>query len=145
PVAMQSDEADLLSVIQMRDSPTGHQKARPPAGRIVILEDPDGTGRYRQTSVFADRLPFGNGLLPWRGGAVVTCAPHILYLGDSKRRGKADSREVLYEGFAAENPQLRVSHPILGLDGWVYVSNGLRGGLVRRAGDPAAKPINLSG
>ena len=41
---------------------------------------------------------------------------------------------MLYEGFAAENPQLRVSHPALGLDGWVYVANGLRGGKVNRAG-----------
>jgi putative membrane-bound dehydrogenase-like protein len=145
PVAMAFDEAGRLWVVEMLDYPNGPGKGKPPEGRIVILEDRDGTGRYRRTSVFADRLLFANGLALWQGGAVVTCAPHILYLSDPKRTGKAQDREILYEGFATENPQLRVSHPILGLDGWIYVSNGLRGGMVRKAGQPAVKPINLSG
>src|SRR5262245_1437533 len=145
PVAMAFDEDGRLFVVEMRDYPNGPGKGKPPEGRIVILEDRAGTGRYKQTSVFADRLLFGNGVMPWRGGAVATCAPHILYLPDGKRTGKADSREPLYEGFAAENPQLRVSHPILGIDRWIYVSNGLRGGMVRAAGKTDAKPINLSG
>src|SRR5204862_2275067 len=85
------------------------------------------------------------GLMPWRGGVVVTAAPHILYLKDADGDDKADTREVLYEGFAAENPQLRVSHPVLGPDGWVYVANGLRGGQGRRAGKPAARPVPLGG
>jgi putative membrane-bound dehydrogenase-like protein len=146
PVAMAFDEDGRLWVVEMRDYPNGPAKGKPPEGRIVILEDRDGTGRYHLASVFADQLLFANGLMPWRGGAVVTCAPHILYLADRKRAGRADGREVLYEGFAAENPQLRISHPVLGLDGWVYASNGLRGGMVRKAGEsPGSKPVNLSG
>ena len=76
---------------------------------------------------------------------IVTAAPHILFLKDTDGDGKADQREVLYEGFTAGNPQLRVSHPALGPDGWVYVANGLRGGEVRRAGRPDAKAIPLGG
>ena len=67
-------------------------------------------------------------MLPWRGGALVTAAPYIKWLQDANGDGKADREELLFEGFAALNPQLRVSHPNLGLDGRVYVANGLRGG-----------------
>ncbi|HEY8506531.1 MAG TPA: PVC-type heme-binding CxxCH protein, partial [Gemmataceae bacterium] len=52
---------------------------------------------------------------------------------------------VWYEGFEVENPQLRVSHPKLGIDGWVYVANGLRGGKVKRAGRPDAEAADLGG
>jgi putative membrane-bound dehydrogenase-like protein len=144
PVAISFDEDGRLWVVEMRDYPNGPAKGRPPEGRIVLLE-PDDSGRYKRTSVFADGLLFANGVLPWRGGALVTCAPHILALGDPGRTGKSTTREVLFEGFAAQNPQLRVSHPILGLDGKVYVANGLRGGLIHRAAEPDAPPVNLSG
>jgi putative membrane-bound dehydrogenase-like protein len=145
PVAMAFDEDGRLWVVEMRDYPNGPAKGQPPEGRIVILEDREGTGRYHLRSVFADQLLFANGLMPWRGGLIVTCAPHILYLGDSQRVGKADRREVLYEGFSTQNPQLRVNHPILGLDNWIYVANGLRGGTIRPGGRPDAAPVNING
>jgi putative membrane-bound dehydrogenase-like protein len=145
PVAMAFDEDGRLWVVEMPDYPTGPPKGQPPGGRVCVLEDKDGSGRYRKTAVFADGLLFANGILPWRGGAVVTAAPHIIFLEDTKKGLKADRREVLYEGFAVENPQLRVSCPVLGLDGWVYVANGLRGGMVKRAGRPGATTINISG
>jgi putative membrane-bound dehydrogenase-like protein len=128
----------------MRDYPNGPAKGQPPEGRIRILEDCDGSGRYRHRSFFAEKLLFANGVLPWRGGAIVTSAPNIMYLQDTKGTGTADRRDVLFTGFAAQNPQLRVSHPILGMDNWVYVANGLRGGLVRRAGADT-QPLNISG
>src|SRR5262249_49489096 len=133
-----------LWVVEMRDYPNGPPKGRPPEGRIKLLEDRDGDGRYEHATVFTDNLLFANGLLPWRGGLLVTAAPHILHLKDTDGDGKADKREVLYEGFAALNPQLRVSHPNLGPDNWVYVANGLRNGMVKRAGRDEP-PVNLSG
>ncbi len=145
PVAMAFDEDGKLWVVEMRDYPNGPAPGQPPQGRIRVLEDRDGDGRYEHSRVFADRLLFANGLMPWKGGVVVTAAPHILYLKDTDGDGRADHREVLYEGFTDQNPQLRVSHPVLGLDNWVYVANGLRGGLVKRHGRPDAKPIDISG
>ncbi len=145
PVAMAFDEDGRLWVVEMPDYPYGPPPGKPPEGRICVLGDRDGNGRYRRRTVFADHLLFANGLLPWRGGAIVTAAPHILFLKDTDGDGKADQRDVLFEGFTAQNPQLRVNHPVLGLDNWIYVANGLRGGQVRRAGKPDAKLINLSG
>ncbi len=145
PVAMAFGEDGRLWVVEMLDYPNGPPQGQPPEGRVKILEDRDGDGRFETATVFADKLLFANGVLPWKGGAVVTAAPHILALRDTDSDGKADARDVLYEGFATQNVQLRVSHPNLGLDGWVYVANGLRGGQVRPAGTRGEPPVNLGG
>src|SRR5262245_46724667 len=138
PVAAAFDENGKLWVVEMRDYPNGPPKGQFPLGRIKILEDKDGDGFYETSSVFAENLLFANGLMHWKGGVIVTAAPHILYL---KRMADGRlQRDALYEGFATENPQLRVSHPELGLDNWIYVANGLRGGKVIRSAKPDAKP-----
>lgn len=144
PVAMAFDENGRLWVVEMRDYPNGPAPGADPEGRIKILDDKDGDGFYETAAVFADKLLFANGLLLWKDGVIVTAAPHILWLRDTDGDGKADRREVLYEGFTAQNPQLRVSHPVLGIDNWVYVANGLRGGKVRRTGK-SAPAIDISG
>jgi putative membrane-bound dehydrogenase-like protein len=145
PVAMAFDADGRLWVVEMLDYPNGPPPGQPPEGRIKILQDRDGSGRYRTTSIFADRLLFANGVLPWRDGVLATAAPHILYLGDTDGDGKADQREVLYEGFATANPQLRVSHPQLGIDNWVHVVNGLKSSQARRSGRADAPVIDISG
>jgi putative membrane-bound dehydrogenase-like protein len=144
PVAIAFDANGRLWVVEMPDYPNGPGKGQPPEGRIRILEDTKGDGAFDQATTFASGLLFANGLLPWRDGVIVTAAPHIVSLQDPNRTGQATKKEVLFEGFATQNPQLRVSHPILGLDGWVYVANGLRGGQVIRSGS-GATPLNLSG
>ncbi|HKI32719.1 MAG TPA: PVC-type heme-binding CxxCH protein [Gemmataceae bacterium] len=138
PVAMAFDEDGKLWVVEMRDYPNPPKPGEKPQGRIKVLEDKDGDGFYETATVVADNLLFANGIMPWKGGVVVTMAPQIVYIKNGKT-------EVLYEGFTAGNPQLRVSHPVLGLDGWVYVANGLRGGKVKKPGEPDAKAIDLSG
>ena len=145
PVACAYDEKGRLWVVEMRDYPNGPKPGDKPQGRIKLLEDKNSDGRYETAKIFADNLLFANGILPWGDGAIVTAAPHILFLHDTDGDGKEDRREILYEGFVAGNPQLRVSHPILGPDGWIYVANGLRGGEIRRHGKPDAPAIPIGG
>jgi len=133
PVAMTFDEHGRLWVVEMRDYPNGPAPGMKPEGRIRILADKDGDGRFDHSSIFADELLFANGILPWKDGVIVTAAPYIVWLRDTDGDGKADKREVLYEGFSTQNPQLRVSHPQLGIDNWIYVANGLRGGIIKAA------------
>ncbi len=145
PVAMAFDENGRLWVVEMRDYPNGPKPGAKPAGRIKVLDDDDRDGFYERASIFADELLFANGLMPWDGGLIVTAAPQILFLKDEDGDGKADRRDVLWEGFSARNPQLRVSHPILGLDGWVYVVNGLQSSKVKKPGQAEGEAIDISG
>jgi len=142
PVAMAFDENRVLFVVEMLDYPNA-AKGQPPLGRIKRLEDRDGDGRYEHATVFADNLLMANGLLPWRGGLIVTAAPQILFLKDEDRDGVSEAREVWFEGFAQQNPQLRSSHPTLGLDNFIYVTNGAKGGNIRRAGVADAPSLAL--
>ena len=124
PVAFDWDAKGRLWVIEMSDYPMGldgHGKA---GGRVRILEDRDGDGRYESSSLFAEGLNFPNGLLTWRDGVLVAAAPQILFLRDTNGDGKADTKEVLFEGFNEGNQQLRMNGLRWGLDNWVHCANG---------------------
>jgi putative membrane-bound dehydrogenase-like protein len=143
PVAVAWDEFGRMFVVEMRDYPNGPGEGQPFLSRVKMLEDRDGDGRYETAGVFADELPYANGVLPWHGGVIVTAAPDIWFLKDTDADGKADQREKLFTGFKEGNPQLRVNHPTLGIDNWIYVANGLSGGEVRRADDEQGRAIPI--
>ncbi len=79
---------------------------------------------------FVDGLNFPLGVMPWRNGVLITCAPDILYAEDTDGDGTADRREVLYRGFVEGNPQHRVNGLRWGLDNWIYGANGDSGGTI---------------
>jgi putative membrane-bound dehydrogenase-like protein len=131
PVAIAFDERGRMYVVENRGYPTGPGSNAPPAGVIALLEDVRGDGHFTRRTVFADGLTFPNGILCWKGGVFVTCAPDIFYLKDTDGDGKADDRKVVLTGFSTgSTTQLRVSHPTLGLDNWIYLTSGLIGGKV---------------
>src|SRR5262249_37118258 len=64
-------------------------------------------------------------------------APDILYAEDTDGDGKADRVRKLFSGFGTDNYQGRVNSLEYGLDGWVYGSCGLFGGIIANdAGKP---------
>src|SRR6266481_2653581 len=113
PVDMAFDENGRIYVAEMIDYPDDPPPGKPPRSRIVLLEDRDGDGRIDHSSVFADHLLEVSGLMPWKGGLIVTCAPDVLYLKDTDGDGRADLRQVLYTGFRLQNPQHRIANPRL--------------------------------
>ena len=126
PVAIAWDEDGRLYVAEMNDYPVA-----PASGRIRCLEDRDGDGRYEHATVFADGLPFPNGVMPCYGGVLVTAAPNIWYLRDRDRDGRADERQIVLTGFGEGNTQLRVNGLYWGLDNEIYAANGRSDGEVR--------------
>ncbi|MEO7299285.1 MAG: PVC-type heme-binding CxxCH protein, partial [Verrucomicrobiota bacterium] len=124
PVAIDWDERGRLWVVEMVDYPLGLDGKGKPGGRVRILEDTDGDGRYDKTTLFADNLNFPTGILTWRDGVLITAAPEILFLKDSDGDGKADVRKVLFSGFLEGNQQLRVNGLRWGLDNWIYCASG---------------------
>lgn len=124
PVAFDWDERGRLWVVEMADYPLGMDNKGKSGGRIRVLEDTDGDGRYDKSTVFADGLNFPNGILTWRDGVIVTAAPDILFLRDTNGDGKLDERTVLVSGLQEGNQQLRANGLRWGLDNWVYLAIG---------------------
>jgi putative membrane-bound dehydrogenase-like protein len=145
PVAIRFDEDGRLWVVEMRDYPNGPGPGQKPLSCIKLLEDTDGDGRYETARVFADRLLFATGVQPWHGGLIVTLSGKIVWMKDTDGDGRADLRETWFTGFAEENPQLRANHPRFALDNFIYVANGLRGGMVTSAWTRARREISISG
>ena len=131
PIAFDWGADGRLWVVEMGDYPLGNDGKGKPGGVIRTLEDRDGDGRYDKATTFLDGLGFPTGLIPWRNGLIVACAPDIFYAEDRDGDGKADHREVLFTGFREGNQQHRLNGFELGLDGWVYGANGDSGGKIR--------------
>lgn len=144
PATVVWDEYGRMFVAEERGYPVGPGEGKPPAGIVAMLEDTDGDGRYDRRTLFADNLTFPNGLLPWKGGLYVTCAPDVYYLKDTNGDGRADVRQVVLTGFSTKSTtQLRVSHPTLGLDNWIHLTAGLVGGTVTAPDHPERKPVEF--
>ena len=124
PIAFEWGADGKLWVVEMGDYPMGIDGHGKPGGVVRYLEDTDGDGRYDKQTTFLENLGFPTGVMPWRDGVLVACAPDIFYAVDRDGDGKADHREVLYTGFGQGNQQHRLNGFELGLDGWIYGANG---------------------
>ncbi|HUF62697.1 MAG TPA: PVC-type heme-binding CxxCH protein [Verrucomicrobiales bacterium] len=124
PVAIDWGPDGVLWVAEMADYPLGLDGQGAPGGRVRRLTDTDGDGRYDQSTLFLDGLPFPTGVKAWKDGVLVTAAPEILFAADRDGDGRAEHRETLYRGFIEGNQQLRVNGLRWGLDNWIHCANG---------------------
>jgi putative membrane-bound dehydrogenase-like protein len=130
PVAIDWGPDGCMYVCEMHDYPLGSDGQFRPAGRIRVLRNTDGDGRYHRSEIFLDNIPFPTGVTVWRNGVLVCAAPDILYAEDTDGDGKADVVKKLFTGFGTHNYQARVNSLEYGLDGWVYGASGLFGGTI---------------
>ncbi|MDH3651651.1 MAG: HEAT repeat domain-containing protein, partial [Saprospiraceae bacterium] len=131
PVAFTFNEHHEMYVVEHRGYPDPAEGGAPPKkeGRIAKLIDVDNDGIYDRRVEFAEGFTYPNGIISWKGGVYVTCAPDIFYLKDTTGDDMADIRKIVLTGFYdTKTAQIRMSHPSLGLDGWIYVTGGLNGG-----------------
>ena len=145
PVAFDWGADGRLWVAEMNDYPMGLDGHGKPGGRIKILEDTNGDGRYDQATIFLDGVSFPNGVMPWRNGVLVSAAPEIFFAEDTDGDGRADKRQTLFKGFTEGNQQHRINGFDYGLDNWIYCANGESDGTVRSELKPSAPPIDIRG
>lgn len=142
PVAIDFGLDGRLWVAEMADYARPVDEEFSGRGRVKFLEDKDGDGVYETAQVFVDGLRFPTEVKVWREGVLICDAPDILYCRDTDGDGRADERRVLLTGFATHNPHARVNSLRWGLDGWLYGSCGLFGGVITTE---AGEQVNLTG
>lgn len=145
PVDMVFDETGKVYVAEMKDYPDDPPPGKPILSRVRLLEDTNGDGKIDKSTVFADHVLATSGIMPWKGGLIVTSAPDILYMKDTNGDGKADIRKVLYTGFAKLNHETRITNPRLGPDNWVYCSNTGNDGRITSPEHPELAPVLVRG
>src|SRR5581483_3398892 len=150
PVALEYDENGRAWVVEMLDYPyTDKSTDKPfvertgdlPLGRIRVLEDTGGDGKFDKSWVFADNLSWPTGLAFYQGGVYVTATPDVWYLKDTDGDGKADVREKVFTGFRKFNVQAVINNLRWGLDHKIYGAGATNGGKIVRPGDPKASPV----
>ena len=143
PVAATFDENGRMYVAEIVGYPYQPGPGEEPLGRIRLLEDRDGDGRFDVGHIFADRLVWPTGVAPWKGGVFASAPPDILYFKDTDGDGKADVREKVYTGFGVTNEQQMVNNLIWGVDHKIYASTGGDGGFIRPGDQPDAEPVSV--
>lgn len=153
PVAMEYDENGRAYVAEMRDYPyTDKASDKPfvertkdePLGRIRLLEDANGDGRFDKSTIFAEGLSWPTGLALWKGGVYVVATPDLWYLKDTDGDGKADERRKVLTGFRKFNVQAVINNLKWGLDGKIYGAGSSNGGQIRRGDVADSKPIAMT-
>ena len=150
---MEYDENGRAYVAEMLDYPyTDRTNDKPlterttdlPLGRIRLLEDADGDGRFDRSTVFADGLSWPTGLALWKGGVYVAATPDLWYFKDTDGDRRADIRRKVFTGFSKFNVQAVINNLRWGLDHRIYGAGGSNGGLIRRAGDGSGSPLKMA-
>ena len=146
PVAMSFDEDGRLYVIEMRDySERRHMRM----GRVRLLEDTDGDGRFDQSTIFAEDLPWPTAVICYDGGVFVGATPDIFFLKDTTGDKKADVRQLVFTGFGEGQERLNVQGLMnsfnWGLDNRIHGATGLNGAKMRCALSPSGKVLELRG
>lgn len=142
PVAIAFDENARLYVVEMRDY---SEQDTERLGRVRLLEDTDGDGRYDKAQVFADDLSWPTAIACSNGNVYVGAAPHIYYLKDTDGDGKADERTLVYTGFNRHNVQGLLNSFHWGLDNRIHGTASSCGGEVTRPDDESFEPVDVSG
>lgn len=144
PVNVVFDEKGIAYAVEMPDYPYKPEEGKG-KGVIKRLEDTDGDGLVDASTVFAEGLADATNLMPWKGGLLVTAAPHIYYLKDTDNDGVADSKTSVFSGFFENNSEAQITNLRLGIDNWIYAANNGQRSDVTYKDAPEEGPLQLRG
>jgi putative membrane-bound dehydrogenase-like protein len=142
PIAFTIDDRGRLWVAENFSYPHWQTDGKPGHDRILIFDDPDGTGHFKTRKVFADNLTNVSGLEVGFGGVWVCSTPNLIYipLGDNDK--PAGPAQVLLDGWSLEAKHNVFNRLTWGPDGWLYGCNGiLATSHVGKPGTPDAQRV----
>lgn len=120
PIDMAWDEQGRLWIAETVDYPNSFADDREGNDRIKILEDTNGDGKADTFTIFAEGLNIPTGLVPYKGGVVISQAPDFIFLQDTDGDGKADHREVLFSGWGTFDTHAGPSNLRYGFDNQIW-------------------------
>jgi putative membrane-bound dehydrogenase-like protein len=135
PVAMAFDEHGRLFVVERSEQ-------EPEKGRVRLLEDPEGSGKFTVSTLYAEDIPAASAIACYDDGIFVAAGHDILYLKDSRGSRRADVRRVAFSGLTSTannaEPTQGVFHSFTwGPDNRIYVGSGGLLGSLKIAGTTA--------
>jgi len=151
PIEICFDENGRMFVVEMIDY-SEMRDQKPHWGRISVLEDTDGDGRFDKSTVFVDDLPWPTGIFWANGGLYVAATPDLFFCKDTNGDGKADTRELVFTGFGLDfapyqvdklNMQAMLNSLRWGLDNRIHGLTAPNAGDITSTLTPKAKPVNL--
>lgn len=146
PIAASFDENGRMFVVEMGDY---SERRDEKLGRIRLLEDTDGDGRFDKSTVYADGLAWPTAVICSRGGIFVAATPDIIWLSDTNGDGRADERKVVFTGFGAGMARLNVqalpNSFLWGLDNRIHGATGPNGGRITSPSGAFTNEIDLRG
>ncbi len=142
PVAIAFDADSRMYVVEMRDY---SEQDTERLGRIRLVEDTDGDGKFDKATIYAEDLSWPTALTCFDGGVFVGAAPHLYYLKDTDGDNKADQRRLVFTGFSRGNVQGLLNSFQWGPDNRIHGTASSGGGTVTRPDAPDFEPVSLSG
>ncbi len=100
-----------------------------PVGRIVVLRDADGDGRFEESTVFVDRLVLPRAIAVLADGLLVGAPPMLTFYRDGDGDGKVDRQEVVATDYGVRvdparphlaNPERAPNSLLWAYDNWIY-------------------------
>ena len=137
PVAITFGEDGRLWVVEMRgymaelDGRGEEQRS----GRVVVLSDHDGDGRYETAQTFLDKLILPRAIALVGNGVLVGTPPELAFWEDTDGDGVADRKQVLATDYGVEidprrmylaNPERAPNSLLRSFDNWYYSSSYTR-------------------
>ncbi len=144
PVALDFDENGRMYVVEYPEYNQYATKESMGHGRVRLLEDTDGDGRFDKATTFLDNVEYTVAVACYDGGVFVGAVPNILYCKDTDGDGKADLIQPIFTGFGRDPAGEGMMNSFRwGLDNRFHVSTSGSGGNVRKADDKDAKPVSV--
>jgi mono/diheme cytochrome c family protein/glucose/arabinose dehydrogenase len=131
PVAIAFSPDGRMWVVEMRGympdlDGTGEDL---PVGRVVVLTDRDGDGRYDESKVFVDQLVLPRAIALVGDGVLVGAPPELAFFRDIDGDGKADKKEIVATDYGVRvdpkrphlaNPERAPNSLLWANDNWIY-------------------------
>lgn len=131
PVAMAFGPDGRMWVVEMRGympdlDGTGEDA---PVGRVVVLRDADGDGRFEESKVFVDQLVLPRAIALVADGVLIGAPPELAFYRDTDGDGKADKKDVVATDYGVKvdpkrphlaNPERAPNSLHWAFDNWIY-------------------------